>query len=106
MPREEYSFLAEPPEFEATSYGTYPLAFDFEPWVAVGDVASAPTAHLVRQPEKTLFNAGVLSTALSGTTMVATLGGLEAGQDYYLIVGVTLGAAKKPTAAIYIRCPF
>lgn len=105
MPSADYSFLAEPPEFEGTSYGTYPLAFDFEPWVADGDIASAPTAHLVRQPEKTLYNAGVISTALSGSTLVATVGALEAGQDYYLIVGVTLGPTKKPTAAIHIRCP-
>lgn len=102
----QYSFLAEPPEFEATSFGVYPLAFDFGPWVAVGDPpASQPTARLIRQPEKTSFPTGVISIGLSGTTLVATVGNLEAGHDYYLIVGVTLGTTKKPTAAILIRCP-
>ena len=106
MSDSQYSFLAEPPEFEATSFGVYPLAFAFGPWVAEGDSpASQPIAHLVRQPEKTLYPEGVISVGLDGTTLVATVGNLVRGQDYYLIVGVSLGANKKPTAAILIRTP-
>ena len=101
-----YSFFAEPGEFEATSFGKYPLAFDFSAWIDESDLPpSNPTARLIRQPEKTAYPDGVLSIGLDGTTVVVNVGSLEPKHDYYLIVSVTLSPVKVPTAVILIRVP-
>jgi hypothetical protein len=100
-----YSFLVQPPELEMASTATMPLAFDISPWVAVGDVPTAPTAKLYREPERTEYALGIKGVGLVGEKVYVTVGDLEADQSYLLLVSVNLGVQKKPSGALRIRVP-
>lgn len=85
----------EPGSFSMLDIEKFTPGIDFAARLSVGESLSSPTSELVDIRTNTAYAAGLSgSPSISGTQVLQTLHNLEAGHQYWLVLGATVSATK------------
>lgn len=109
IPSLDDALLVKPGLLLTNSYEQAPISIEMAPMLEQGDSVAEPTAHLIREADKTEYAAGIVTGPSNvGTVVTLKLAGLEPGTKYRLILPflANAGQGKRLAPYLFVECRY